>query len=413
MLKGAANVKKLIIFVDIELLMTEDVKKFISIHQDNKLLVFVVRDFKNPNYIELEKVFTEENTKHISCTQYVVVIDRKEELLQGLSLYKNGVFLKFSKNIILNFRELIIFLGLFCKSRGVHMLTPRSPAPHKTGGYVISVEMKLPSYTRAHDVAKKIQDIILPANAITDTDNQHTQHYLENFQNGFINLLIAIDEIGMNYYSIAQYDSTRYTGYHFNSWLTTFSGIFDLLAIIAKYRYNIEHDNKLGVKLNFNKSSRDFLNKLYSKNPQIEDFLKTNSHIIDLVTPYRNLTTHELFPSSNTISYRDNKQPSIIVSITKKDFFENIKKIKEKVNRTKGTNYTIEDWGYFGTQNRKVYLIEPFSFVMKSTDALIDFIKQFFELLDFDQYATDNNLDVNHLKNNEISAVFNVYKLGY
>lgn len=72
-------------------------------------------------------------------------------------------------------------------------------------------------------------------------------------------MLKAIDEIGMNYYKGSNNDTMEDMLYHFNYWVTLYSGVLDALAWISLYRYSIAAPNKNKVAL----GNEDVLAELY------------------------------------------------------------------------------------------------------------------------------------------------------
>jgi hypothetical protein len=63
--------------------------------------------------------------------------------------------------------------------------------------------------------------------------------YLDAFSSRFINILMSIDEIGIQYYSGVNNDTLDDTMYHFNYFITLISGIFDALALTTKDKYEL------------------------------------------------------------------------------------------------------------------------------------------------------------------------------
>jgi hypothetical protein len=194
-------------------------------------------------------------------------------------------------------------------------------------------------------------------------------------------MLISIDEIGMNYYSNVNNDTQNSIIYHFNYWITLFTGVLDSLAWISKCCYQIEFGDlgRIGLRKN---RQKEFLTLLYKKNPKIKDFLSKNSDIINLMYSPRDLVIHRSRLKGIRFNNVDENFDFNMVCIPG-DFFNQISSI------SKENGEKISTWGHFKLDDE--YFLEPYSFVKKATPEIINFANEFLENLDFDEYNRKNS----------------------
>lgn len=307
-----------------------------------------------------------------------ILITERKELLNRLNWNKKS-FPSVPTNSILSPYEALIYVDLHCKQLKKYLLAPNHYA-NKGLWYLYSLNTKLTEYQPVWSAAVLGGVSVPEGENLTDTT--------ESLADRITDMLIAIDEIGISYYTGVDNDTQDSIIYHFNYWITLFTGVFDALAWISKYRYQIEF-NKVGqIGLRTSRHPK-FTNLLFEKNAKLKDFLSINTSVIELMYDPRNVVIHR----GRLKGLRfDNKSGNFYYNMVriKGDFFDQI------VELSKDNGYELSDWGHYKSHGE--YFLEPFRFVQKATPALIEFANGYLKLLDFYEYA---NCNAKHKKNNE------------
>lgn len=302
--------------------------------------------------------------------QKTILITERKELLNRLNWNKKH-FPSVPTNSIFSPDEALIFIDLHCKQLKKYLIAPNYYA-NRGLWYRYSFKTKLTEYQLAWSVA------VFGAASIPDGEN--LMDSTESLADRFSDMLIAIDEIGMNYYTGANNDTLHAIIYHFNYWITLFTGVFDALAWISKYRYQIEFDQVWQIGLRSSRQ-RDFTRLLFEKNVKLRDFLRVNSPVIELMYDPRNLVIHRERLKGLRFSNRIENFDFNMVRIPE-GFFDKI------VALSKEKGDVLNEWGHYKLY-REIYL-EPYRFVRKATSVLIEFANGYLKLLDFGEYVNND-----------------------
>jgi hypothetical protein len=299
--------------------------------------------------------------------QKTILVTERRKLLNRLN-WKNS-FPKLPINSIFHPDEANIFIDLYCKSKNKYLFAPNFYM-NKGMWYLHSMKSKLPNFQ-------------LPWSIVVFADNeipykQELMEIIESLGSRVTDMLIAIDEIGNNYYAGVNNDTLDSIIYHFNYWTTLYTGVLDSLAWISKYRYQVVYDKleRIGLRKNRHK---DFLNLVFAKNNQISDFLDKNTSAVSLMYEPRDLIIHRNRLRGLTFDNRNENFYFNMVRIPEIFF----KKIVE-LSKEKGDN--LGKWGHIKSHGD--YFLEPFSFVKKATSKLIEFVNGYLDLLKFEEYLS-------------------------
>lgn len=318
----------------------------------------------------------------------ILVTERKK--LLNFSYRNKNQFPNVPVHSILSPKDACIFMDLFCKKNDDFIIAYNYHFD-KTGWYLLSLKTKLKLYQSVWSMALSSKD-------------EKLINFFEGLGNKVTDMLKAVDEIGKIYYFEEVNNSSLDTiTYHFNYWSILFTGILDLLALIANYRFNINfQNNRVGLKMGDKSNYVDFLNELYAKNSNFKIFLQNNIKLINLMYDTRNNIAHsfgmdKLIYSSGKISFNKFR--------INKEFFNKIKEI------SKEDGSELKSWGILEVKYNpeNFYFLEPYRFVKSSTELLINFTDKFILIL-----------DINNKKEISVSddfkkdlKIFEENKLGY
>lgn len=191
-----------------------------------------------------------------------------------------------------------------------------------------------------------------------------------------VDMLTAIDEIGQQYYLGVNNNTQSKIVYHFNYWLTLYVGVLDNLALITQLRYQIPivDAEKVGLSRSRHK---DFLKEVDKHNPQIDSLLIANSSIVNLTHDPRNTVIHRERLKSVTV---DNRNEGFYLNMIRisEEFFNRI------VALSKNKGDKLNKWGHH--RSHTDYFLEPYRFVKETTEILINFVNEYLDTLDFEEY---------------------------
>jgi hypothetical protein len=380
-----------------------------SVYKENTLFGYKISDIKeiakstDIKYDDLLLVYILKTFLNVSKGKKIILVTERKKLFNRLYWKKSG-FPELPVYSILKPDEAKIFIDLYCKNSNKFIIAP-SCYVNKGLWYLYSLKTKVPNYQKiwsviifgGHDIPLRVD----------------LEENVDSLGDRIIDMLVAIDEIGANYYSGVDNDIKDAIIYHFNYFITLFTGVFDSLAWISKYRYQIKFDliERMGLRIN---KQKEFLKLLFKTNYKIKNFLGKNSSLINLMYSPRNLVIHRKRLKGLHVNNVDDNYDLNIIRIPE-DFFVQI----VGLSREKGKN--LGEWGHFSLDDN--YFLEPYRFVKKITPILFDFVNEYLDLLDFDEYVRTKPSLKKRLEENSASSsyknfekeldIFNKYRLGY
>jgi hypothetical protein len=211
------------------------------------------------------------------------------------------------------------------------------------------------------------------------TDSEENMQMMGSISNRMKDMLKAIDEIGINYYKGSNNDTKDDMLYHFNYWITLYSGILDALAWISLYRYGISIPNKNKVAL----GNEEILAEIYKANPKLKDVISKNRKVIDLVYEPRNMFIHREMLSGLRLSDIQAGTELNMIDV-KGEFLSHIRALQPVVDG--GPNKA----GLYKINGHERYLLEPYRFVRFATRVFVDFLNQYVSALEYEQLLVGN-----------------------
>ena len=335
---------------------------------------YKVSDIKNISksldikYDDLILVFILETFLRARNRQKIILVTERKKILSRLNWKKNG-FLNIPAHTILNPDEASIFIDLHCKQQKKFLIAPNRYANSGFCWYLYSLKTKLTKYQDIWSIAVYGKEVI--------PEGKKIMEITASLADRIIDMLIAIDKIGINYYTDVNNDTQNTITYHFNYWATLFTGVLDALALISVYRYQIEINSPILIGL----QKEEFKENLFAENQIFKHFLNKNLLIIGLMCNPRNLIIHRERLRGLRFRSLDENFDFNMLRIPK-DFFDQI----ANLSREKGDS--VGRWGHYECNDD--YFLEPYRFVQNATAALIGFVDEYLELLSFDEYK-DNH----------------------
>ncbi|MFA5163913.1 MAG: hypothetical protein WC441_05360 [Patescibacteria group bacterium] len=363
----------------------------------------IIAESLDIKYDDLILTFILKTLLGVSEDKKVILITERKKLLSRLNWARNG-FPELPAHSILSPEEAMIFIDLYCKNKNKFLIAPNYYV-NRGLWYLYSLKTKVKNYKKVWSISVYGQKHIPRGDDLMDIT--------ASLGDRIIDLLTAIDEIGINYYSGVNNDTQDATIYHFNYLITLFTGVFDSLAWISKYRYQIKFDQfeRIGLRKD---RQKDFMELLYQKNDKIKDFLSQNSSLINLTYSPRDLIIHRARLKALCFDNRNDNFYFNMIRVPQ-DFFNHI------VALSKENGSELGEWGHYKLDNE--YFLEPYRFVKMAAEKLIIFVDGYLNLLSFDGYLKTMPVLSKKLKEGNSSdshkdflkqlEIFDKFKLGY
>jgi hypothetical protein len=199
---------------------------------------------------------------------------------------------------------------------------------------------------------------------------------IEAFASRFTYLLLCLDEIGIEYYYSR--DSDIMIPYHFNYFLPLVTGIFDSLALAARYKYLLKFiGDHYPNETSLYGRGEEFRKELKKHNPVLGDYRDRNYEFLDLIYKLRELAIHR--QGFRTIGFEQEGKV--------KNFLVIDKEISRLIKTCGDKNLYNEQTSNWGVLIDPIFLLlEPYHFTRSACLKLFEFADKFIELLGFDRY---------------------------
>ena len=291
-------------------------------------------------YVFIQAVFNRFEKSNIYVTN--------EKILLKNRLWFESHFPGYPLNIM-SVKEASIFLDLLFKKNEEYCVSSRYTL-NKGYWYWLSMRLKLPHYN--------VGDKMLDALAYR-----------------FYYALMALDEIGIQYYTGVNNDTMDNMFYHFNYLISLITGIFDNLALKTNTALGINFRPGPKVSLS-NKNGRDFLREIRSKDQTLRNHIHSYVEFINLIYLFRELVIHREGLSKTGFENIDTNGK------WKANFIKITKEIKEKIDLCgdkKDVYNPFTKWGVYRIHTE--FLLEPYHFSIQSLITLKKFVDEYLRLL--------------------------------
>jgi hypothetical protein len=199
--------------------------------------------------------------------------------------------------------------------------------------------------------------------------------------------LMAIDEIGIQYYKGVDNDTQDNMLYHFYYLISLITGIFDNLAIKTNTFLGINLKNHSRISLS-SSNGKDFLHEIDEKDPVLRKLIHDNVHLITLIYQFRELVIHRegLHGLHFHRKSKHGQWHANFIKITKKELCE------IRLCGDKQSEYDeISNWGVHIVAD-DVFL-EPYHFSCEAVKMLVPFIDKYLELLHYSSFVEKQQKD--------------------
>jgi len=102
------------------------------------------------------------------------------------------------------------------------------------------------------------------------------------------NLIIGIDELGYQYYSGSDNSTNMKSQYHFNHIISLITGVFDLLAIHTRDKYELDIENRRTSI----RTGGELFSEIHEINEELWGHIETHHHFVELIYVLRPLIIH-------------------------------------------------------------------------------------------------------------------------
>ena len=194
----------------------------------------------------------------------------------------------------------------------------------------------------------------------------------------FYYALMALDEIGIQYFLGHGKENENDMLYHFNYLIILITGIFDNLALKTSHHLKINFKDKQKISLN-NASGKDFLKEIRDKHLDLRNHINDYVRFIKLIYSFRELVVHRKGLYSTRFNYGEGQ--ASFIRVEDDHIEENLIGCGDKPS-----DYDpFTQWGFYKAYNSK--WIGPHQFSLEVLKKLIKFIEKYLELLGYDSFA--------------------------
>jgi hypothetical protein len=212
--------------------------------------------------------------------------------------------------------------------------------------------------------------------------------------------LMALDEMGFQYYQGVNNDRLDDTLYHFNYLIPLITGIFDNLALKTNDRLGINFSDKQRQQISL--KNKDFLKQIDEKDHALRMLIEKNVDLINLIYLFRNSVVHREWPERLHFS-KAGQWEANVVKISK-EIIDEIRLCGDK----KSKYDDISKWGIYTVDNDS--LLEPYHFSFEVLKMLVLFIDEYLELLHYTSFIEQQNRIDDDFS---LMKVFEKYHLGF
>jgi hypothetical protein len=278
---------------------------------------------------------------------------------------------------IMTIDEAVEYLGLYSRFREEYWIHPQYRVD-KTLWYLHLFRSMVPRY---------------------HTEPEADDQYLQAFATRVRNLLVAVDEIGYQYFHEPDNKTQLNIEYHFDHAISLTTGSFDALALKTTVTHDIGEVNKEYISLSNNRG-REFLRRVREENEGLRDHISKYMPYINLIYTIRPLILHRGGYQGTQLQSEDEDWISRMIVLDQLDeedqerFFRYHREIEDESRPYD----PISSWGLYDQQASNFKLLEPYHFIKAATKELIQFSDEYFRLLGYSEFfdELEDNSDFAH-----------------
>ena len=267
---------------------------------------------------------------------------------------------------IMSLEEAFEFLGLYCRRYNFYHTYPKTQAGF-SGWYSRLMKSEIPHF---------------------NGEGEYTRGLREKLKH----LLIALDRTGFEYYRGTNGTNLE-SAYHFEKGISLIMSIFDILALTAREKHELEIENKLTSLSNNRKNGNGdqaLLDQLECENLPLNQHIKNNQNFIQLIEQVRNLVIHrEGFPKGGFHNETEGIDFNYI-RLNESSIGESVERKIESLGDEELKYHPFTEWGVHRMDGFDFVSLEPHHFLKRSVTELIEFTDKFLELCGYDNFVQQN-----------------------
>ena len=225
--------------------------------------------------------------------------------------------------------------------------------------------------------------------------------FIDALANRFCYSIMALDEIGKQYFLGVNNNTIETKIYHFNYLITLITGIFDNLALHTNGCLGINEENLFNVSLSSSRKKGKFLKKVEGENAPLRKHINKHSNLINLFFLLRDPIIHREGVSTTRFHYKDEEVEweASFIFITKK-----INMAIQDCGDLPRSYDPFSEWGVY--QQHTHFYLEPYHFSIQAITKMAEFVDEYLKLLGDPSFMENSTL------RKELET-FKYYKLGF
>lgn len=218
--------------------------------------------------------------------------------------------------------------------------------------------------------------------------------YMRGFSIRFQNLLIAIDEIGYQYFQKPDNRTQLNVQYHYDYAVSLITGVFDTLALKTAEWYDIDDIRKEFISLSNNRG-RDFLDEVRDANSALREHIAEHMAFINLIYVLRPLVVHRGGYQDTLLEDTDEGWTAGVISLDRFNDTdqEGFKRYYREIEDEPLPYDPITEWGLYEADWTDVGFIEPYHFMKAAVRRLIRFSNEYLQLLGYQDFIEQHRDD--------------------
>jgi hypothetical protein len=278
---------------------------------------------------------------------------------------------------IMNINEGNIFLDLVLKKNNIYLIRENF-CTDKGYYYWLSLRSKIPHLSKFNPISTAIS-------------------YRAEYA------LMAVDEMGIQYFLGANNDTKDNSLYHFNYLIILISGIFDNLALLSDQELNINYKDKRQIGLS-KSGSKLFLREIRERRPDIREHIHNYVDFINLIYSFREDIVHRAgLPSM--IFQKNSKSGG-----WKAQFIEISEEMAKMIKMCGDKKRDYDSFSEYGVYNSgDIFYVIPYILAISLVRSILQFIDEYLSLLN---YPLTSDLKTSNQDLIKELSIFERYHLG-
>jgi hypothetical protein len=353
-------------------------------HSDGTPIHRDIRDLKKRAEREFNNNLEEDIYRVKLLESFRILAKRKENTIlvtdDSKLLDKKGEFnSSMDRNVraLMSSKEALDYLGINGRIRNFAHYGPGTTTSMPFGWYL------------------KLYKIVVPHNG---GEGDYNGALMDRFQH----LFMALDRTGAEHYKHLDNSTKLEESYHFNYGISLVWSIFDILALNANDKLNLDYENKKGL------DSNKFKKELKKSDKEFQDLFNRYGEFLNILYEIRNLLIHRQGFKDGGFDSRDFS--SHIIRLDDSELGDDILKSLKHLGDSEREAFHTTEWGLYSTRYDTNDLV-PYHFLRRVIEECICFTDEFLEILGYENSIEERDEDsdyhknVNNLKENGLTSI--------